>query len=73
MHIGVTLLGVLLLTLPAGNSADARGATTKEEVVEAYLHALERKDERTILLLIPHTPIAEQAVRAKVEQLGGHL
>jgi len=72
LHIGVTLLGVLLLTLPACNSANARGAETKEQVVDAYLYALERKDERSILLLIPHTHIAEQAVRAKLEQLGGH-
>lgn len=74
LHIGVavTLLGMLLLILSACNSAIARGAETKEQVVDAYLYALERKDERSMLLLIPHTHIAEQAVRAKVEQLGGH-
>jgi hypothetical protein len=50
-----------------------RGAETKEEVVDAYLNALERGDEQSILMLIPETHIAEQEVKAKVEQLGGHV
>jgi hypothetical protein len=70
--IGVTLLGVLFLLLPACTRS-IRGAETKEEVVDTYLNALERKDEQSILMLIPESHIAEQEVKAKVKQLGGHI
>lgn len=71
-RIGVTLFGVFLLLLPACTRS-MRGAETKEDVVDAYLNALERRDEQSILMLIPESHIAEQEVKAKVEQLGGHV
>lgn len=56
----------------ACQSADVRGAATKEQVVDIYLRALENQDVHAILLLTPPTHIAEPAVRAKVAEFGGH-
>ena len=75
MLSGVILFGVLLLILPACGSTNirVRGAITKEALLEAYLHALEQKDEKAILLLVPETLIAQYAIQAKIEQFGGHV
>lgn len=73
VYLGITfLLGMLSLSLVACQSADVRGAATKERVVDIYLRALENQDVHAILLLTPPTHIAEQAARAKVEEFGGH-
>lgn len=72
LHVGLGLLGVLLLVLSACHLGNARGAETKEQVVSSYLQALEAKDEQSLLLLVPRTHIAEQAVQDKVKRLGGH-
>ncbi len=70
--LGVILSGVLLLILSACSPNSARGATTKEALVETYLRALEQKDRGSILSLVPENLVAEQAVQAKIEQFGGH-
>jgi hypothetical protein len=69
---GLTFIGLVSLMLSACQSVNMRGAATKEQVVDVYVRALESKDERSILSLIPETHIAEQAIQAKVAQLGGH-
>lgn len=40
--------------------------------MNTYLRALQKKDERSILSLIPEHLIGKQAVQAKIEKLGGH-
>ena len=50
-----------------------RGAVIKETLVDAYLHALQQKDEQAILLLVPETLTAQHAAQARIEQLGGHV
>ena len=61
---------ILLLILSACSLVNKRGVATREEVVNIYLNALKEKDERAILLLIPRDYQAEQAIQAKVTQLG---
>lgn len=69
---GVILLGVLLLILPTCRSTNVRGAVTKETLVDAYLRALQQKDEQAMLLLVPETHTAQHEVQARIEKLGGH-
>jgi len=66
------LLSVLFLIVSACVSTNPRGAATKETLVDVYLQALQQKDEQAILSLVPETLAAQDAVQAKVEQLGGH-
>ncbi len=40
--------------------------------MNTYLQALENRNERAILALIPENVVAEQAVQSKIAQLGGH-
>ncbi|MBD2479652.1 MULTISPECIES: hypothetical protein [Nostocaceae] len=49
-----------------------RGGTTPEDVVDAYVRALEKKDQNLMLRLVPGSYSSEQAVQDKVTQLGGH-
>ena len=67
----VTVIVILLMMLSACNLVNKRGAATREKVVNTYLYALEEKDERAIISLISRDYQAEQAVQAKVAQLGG--
>ena len=67
----VTVIVILLMMLSACNLVNQRGAATREKVVNTYLYALEKKDERAIISLISRDYQAEQAVQAKVAQLGG--
>lgn len=77
LHQRVALVGIVILTLAACNfvnkkSPVTRGANTSEAVVNIYLRALEKRDKPSILPLIPEHLIGEQAVQAKIEELGGH-
>jgi tartrate dehydratase beta subunit/fumarate hydratase class I family protein len=49
-----------------------RGKKTKEEVVRAYIAALENKSEGSILSLIPETHSAGKDIHAKIQKFGGH-
>lgn len=67
----VIIWNILYLLLFACQLPRERGAVTKEALVETYLRALQRRDERAILSLIPETQIAQEAVRDKIERFGG--
>ena len=71
-YIGLTFAVILLLIVYYSNFfVDRRNVNTKEALVDTYLSALERKDERAILSLIPNDRLAKQEVKAKVALLGG--
>jgi hypothetical protein len=65
-------IGILFLTF-ADRTSPQRGKETKEEVVDAYLRALEHEDKDAILFLIPQTHSADEEARVKIEQFGGHI
>lgn len=71
-YLGVALSVTILICLPACNFVNGRGGTTPEDVVDAYMRALENKDESLMLRLVPESYSSEQAVQDKVTQLGGH-
>jgi hypothetical protein len=48
------------------------GADTAQQVVEQYLLALENKDEKLMLKLISREYSAKEAVKDKINRLGGH-
>ena len=48
------------------------GADTAQQVVEQYLLALEKKDEELMLNLVPREYSAKEAVKERINRLGGH-
>lgn len=64
-------LMVLVFLLP-GCSANKHGAATPDRVVEQYLQALENKDERLMLRLLPEKSHINQAIESKILKTGGH-
>jgi hypothetical protein len=53
-------------------SANKRGATTPEKVVEQYLSALENRSEPSILQLTDEASNQTSAIAAKILKLGGY-
>lgn len=75
-NLSVTLSIVLGVALPISLQGCAiknnYGADTPEQVIEQYLLALENKNEGLMRQLIPSEYSADQAVKDKIAQLGGH-
>lgn len=66
--IAIILLGTLfaLFFLPQ------QGERTREEIVQAYLQALESRNETTIQKVALKTPATEELIKQKLQELGGH-
>ena len=69
LQLWLVIASILLLQACA---ADKNGAGTPDRVVDRYLLALERSDERLMLQLAPPSSTVEQNIKAKIGQLGGH-
>jgi hypothetical protein len=52
-------------------AVDKRGAGTPDRVVEQYLHALETKNEHSMLELVPENANFTRAIESKIGKIGG--
>lgn len=53
-------------------SINKHGAATPDRVVEQYLLALEDRDDRLMLRLVPEKSQLDRAIESKISKIGGH-
>jgi hypothetical protein len=70
-HLGLASGIALILSFQGCSLLNHRGVDNPEKVVEQYLLALERKDEKSILQLVPQSYSADKAIKDKITRFGG--
>jgi hypothetical protein len=65
------LLIVIVMFWLQSCTVDKRGAGTPDRVVEQYLLALETKNEKLMLELVPENSNFARAVKTKIDKIGG--
>jgi hypothetical protein len=67
----IAILILIVFSLQAC-SVNKHGAATPDRVVEQYLLALENKDDRLMLQLVPAKAQIDRVIEAKILRIGGH-
>jgi hypothetical protein len=66
----ISLIAIVFSLLAC--TANKNGAATPDRVVEQYLQALETKDDRLMLRLVPEKSQVDRAIESKIFKIGGH-
>lgn len=61
----------LVLLLQACNT-EKNGTSTPDQLVEQYLSALENKDEKLMLAIVPEHSVLTREIKAKIAKVGGY-
>lgn len=65
------MIMIVILLLQSCN-ADKNGTSTPDQLVEQYLSALENKNEKLLLGIVPEHSVLTREIKAKIAKTGGH-